>query len=64
MIRTPPTQIWFPEESVMLKLVSSGWIGNETLPNNMVVLISAVHGKVQTGPVDVKFVKLAPGTPE
>jgi hypothetical protein len=64
MIHTPPTQIWFPEESVKLRLVSSGWTGYDWLPNSSVVLTSKSHGKVQTGPVAVTFVNWAPGRRE
>jgi hypothetical protein len=44
--------------------MSSGWIGNELLPNNKVVLTSALHGKVQMGPVRVRFWNLDPGMGE
>ena len=56
MIHTPPTQVWFPEESVTLRLMSSGWTGYDLLPNKSVALASTSHGKVQTGPVAVTFV--------
>ena len=45
----------------MLMFMSSGWIGNDLLPKNKVVLTSTSHGKVQMGPVEVRFWILDPG---
>jgi hypothetical protein len=44
--------------------MSSGWIGNDLLPNNKVVLTSILQGKVQMGPVEVRFSNLDPGMRE
>jgi hypothetical protein len=62
--RTPPTQRCVPVESNILKLTSSGCIGKDLFPNNIVTLTSKLHGNVQMGPVFVRFSNWAPGMRE